>query len=122
MTPEKRAELIKHLASHGLSVLLTRDFDSMLIQLARLAQFERLLIQSSETNPWVRATLERIWNEQKMFVDNQNDIRRMEIIDVPTVLNSVNRALNDQLDQRAHINPEHLTAATAAFTAILCRR
>jgi len=60
MTPEKYAELTKHLAGQGLTVLPTRDFDSILLQLARLAEFKRLMLQVAAGNYIVEFAVEHV--------------------------------------------------------------
>ena len=64
MKPETRQKLDEKLNQHGLSVLLTRDYDSILMQLARLAQFERLMLLAAAGNPAVEFAVEHVLREQ----------------------------------------------------------
>lgn len=121
MTPAQRAQLEDTLQQHGLTVVLTRDYDSILLQLARLAQFERLVILEAECSSWVNTALERIRQEQQRFTpDERPECRPMEILDIPEILGEVNRLLHRQLHRGAALRTEHLPAACAAFTGILC--
>lgn len=126
MTPEHRVELQNHLAEHGLSVLMTRDYDAILIQLARLAQFERLIEQKAETDKRLSETIKMIRLIQRPFNAGRpadlSQVRPMEIIDVPDIVTVVHRALHDNLGKNALIDHTHIHAATAAFVGILFRR
>ncbi len=115
MTPEKREELTKQLAEHGLSVLLTRDFDAILLQLARLAQFERLMVINEHLFNAVGIAAIRA----SCGVDSDNDLRPMEVIDIPLIGIEVNRATQIMLDKQAHIDLHRLPAAVLAFVGIL---
>lgn len=122
MTPEKREELTHHLAGHGLSVLLTKDFDSILLQLARLAQFERLMENKSESDKRLSETIKMV----RLIQDSVSDLpadqpRPLEIVDVPTILTDVHKALHRELDHTACIDHSSINAATAAFIGILFR-
>ena len=125
MTPEKRAKLTKQLADHGLSVLLTRDFDSILIQLARLAQFERLMETKAEYDKRLAEIIKMIrliqGPDNIAHPENNGPCRSMDILDIPAILPVVNRALHVQLDKKALIDLHATEAATAAFIGILCR-
>jgi hypothetical protein len=68
MTPEKFTEMERKLDRHGLTVLLTRDYVAMLIQLARLAQFERLMIQTAAGNPAVEFAVEHVKKQQLRII------------------------------------------------------
>lgn len=116
MTPEKREELTQQLADQGLSVLLTRDFDSILIQLARLAQFERLMITNDHL--FDTAAVKSISRSCDVAADD--DCRPMEILDIPTIEIELHRALHAQLDKQICINPFRVHAAVTAFIGILC--
>lgn len=120
MTPQKRAELTTQLATHGLSVLLTRDYDAILLQLAQLAQFERLMLQIADCNPAAAGMVGEIRSEQKRFTDCAGCSRPLDVLDIPAILNLANRALHEALDARRDVNPALITAATAAFICILC--
>lgn len=123
MTPEKQAELTRQFADHGLTVLLSKDFDSILIQLARLAQFERLMRQQAEENPWVMGGVAAVQAEQERFTPGVSRFRpALELIDIPAILAAVNRELQAQYDASARFDQNDLSAATAAFIGILCRR
>lgn len=121
MTPQKRAELATQLASHGLSVLLTRDYDAILLQLAQLAQFERLMLQIADCNPAAAGIVGEIRSEQKRFTDFPGSSRPLEVLDIPDILNWVNRTLHEALDAKRSVKPALITAATAAFITILCQ-
>lgn len=118
MTPEARAELEQNLASHGLTVLLTRDYDAMLLHLARLAQFERLLIMAAENDPLCRYAFDLV--EARRLPDSGPCSYRLEILDIPEILSTLNRVLNSLIDRQARINAERLPSAAAAFVGILC--
>jgi hypothetical protein len=64
MTPEKRNELIRSLNDTGMTVLLTRDYASMLLQLARLSQFERLMVTTAAGNPAVEFAVDNVHRQQ----------------------------------------------------------
>ncbi len=121
MTPQKRAELTTQPAAHGLSVLLTRDYDAILLQLAQLAQFERLMLQIAACNPAAAGMVGETRSEQKRFTDCRGSSRPLEVLDIPSILNRVNRALHDALDAKRPVNPSLIPAATAAFVTILCQ-
>jgi hypothetical protein len=123
MTPEKRAELTKHLAGHGMSVLMTKDFDSILMQLARLAQFERLMETKSESDKRLSETIKMVRLIQGPVSPLPADQPRLlEILDIPTILTDVHKALHRELDHTARIDHNSINAATAAFIGILFRR
>lgn len=65
MTPETRTELKRKLADHGLTVLRTEDHNAMLQQLARLSQFERLMLNTAVGNPVVEHAVEHVILTQK---------------------------------------------------------
>lgn len=114
---EKRTELTAHLASNGLTVLLTHDYDAILLQLARLAQFERLIVKFAEVDKsgLVKDAIQSVHDLQYYPVEG----RPLDILDIPTILAGVNKALHAQLDKGAHINTERLYAAASAFVGIL---
>lgn len=118
MTPEKRTEITAQLADHGLTVLLTTDYKSILIQLARLAQFERLMMIEAECSPWVEVALQRVKAEQVVVIDNH--VRPIGILDIPTVQMQVHRAMHECLKKNVNINPQRVDAAVLAFIGILC--
>ena len=124
MTPEKRRELTKQLADQGLSVLLTRDFDSILMQLARLAQFERMMVEMGEADKSHRVkdciAVTRARQEAPPNMPGYEEMRPLEILDIPTINIELHRALHDRLDKQVCINPLRLHAAVAAFVGILC--
>lgn len=121
MTPEKRAELTAQLADYGLSVLLTKDFDSILIQLARLAQFERLVVNAAENNPRLADTVKmvRLIQDSGSLTDDAGQRRPLAILDIPAIMIELHRALHDQLDKQVCINHLRVHAAVAAFVGIL---
>ena len=121
MTPQKRQELTKQLETYGLSVLLTRDFDSILIQLAKLAQFERIMVQIAECNPAAAGMLAEIRCEQRRFAEPNGPPRQMTVLDIPAVLREANSALHAALDRELQFRPELLPLATALFTRTLCQ-
>ncbi|MDD5107591.1 MAG: hypothetical protein PHC49_18505 [Desulfuromonadaceae bacterium] len=118
MTPEKRIELTKQLAGQGLYVLPTRDFDAILLQLARLAQFERLMMLEAECSAWVDIAAQRVKAEQALPDDDA--IRPLEVLDIPSIQIETFRALYDRLEKNICINPNRVHAAVAAFVGILC--
>lgn len=118
MTPEKREQLTDHLAEHGLSVLLTKDFDAILMQLARLAQFERLMLTAAAGNPAVEFAVEHVRYEQ----GDDDNTRPLEISDLPKVLTAAHKHLHDQLGKPARLDTHTVNAAVSAFVGILCRR
>lgn len=123
MTPEKREELTKHLAGQGLFVLQTRDFDSILMQLARLAQFERLMISYSEgEKTGLVRDLIKVAHVVTDHADNPSDCRPLECVDIPSILADVNRELQAQMDRGAYIDHSTIHAATVAFSGILFKR
>lgn len=122
MTPEKRRELTTQLGDQGLYVIPTRDFDAILMQLARLAQFERMMLTVAAGNPAVEFAVEHVQCEQQApphMISDAAALRPLTTLDIPTVLNDVNRALHDQLDKQAHIDPLRAQAAALAFVGIL---
>lgn len=124
MTPEKREELTNQLADQGLSVLLTHDFDSILIELARLAQFERLMMTALENDPLelldvVMAEVRAQQEEPPHVMLNPADLRPMETIDIPWILMEVNRPLQAMLNKQTSIDIKRVHAAVAAFVGIL---
>jgi hypothetical protein len=126
MTPEKRDKLTQQLAEQGLTVLMTRDYDAILLQLARLAQFERLLDGKAESDKRL-AEIIRFIRLMQMPVESfrPGDIekaRPLETLDVPTILTGVHKALHVQLDNCATVYHNSIHAATAAFIGILFRR
>lgn len=117
MTPETRAKLEQKLAEHGLTVLLTRDYDSILIQLARLALFERLVITNDHL--FAAADVEALRHASR-DIETADDTRLLTTLDIPTIGIEVHRALHNKLDSRVCIDPVRLNAAVAAFVGILC--
>ncbi|MDD5106074.1 MAG: hypothetical protein PHC49_10705 [Desulfuromonadaceae bacterium] len=124
MTPEKYIELTKQLAGQGLSVLPTRDFDAILMQLARLVQFERLMITALENDPLelLDVIMEEVHAEQNAAADIPGcaAMRPLEILDIPSIQIETFRALYDRLDKNICINPTRVHAAVSAFVGILC--
>jgi hypothetical protein len=118
MTPEKRVELTTQLADHGLSVLLTKDFDAILIQLARLAQFERLIVTAAEGNPRLADAVKMARLIQDTAAASESH-HPLAILDIPTIIIDLHRALHDMLDKQACIAPLRVHAAVAAFTGII---
>lgn len=64
MTPEKREQLKKQLAAHGLTVILTKDFDSICLQLAGLVRFKRNMLKTAAGNPPVETAVQYVLNEE----------------------------------------------------------
>lgn len=118
MTPQTRAELEQKLAEHGLTVLLTRDYNTILLHLARLAQFERLLLTAAKTDPLCQHALDLIQAHWLPYNDDCPDT--LGILDIPEILMAINRVLNSLSDRQARINTDRLPAAIAAFAGILC--
>lgn len=126
MTPDRLIELQKQLADHGLTVMLTRNFDSLLLQLARLAQFERLMEGKAEHDKRLSETVKMVRLIQRPLT-RRNDLvdtpsQPLEILDIPTILSTVNKELQTQLDNQARIDHDILPAAVGAFTTLLLRR
>lgn len=121
MTPETRAKLEKSLNEHGLTVHLTRDIGAIMLQLARLAQFERLMHSVAAGNPAVEVAVEHVIREQRRCADHTPPDRRpLEVLDIPEVMTGLNRALHAKLGKQADISPVRLDAAIAAFCGVLC--
>jgi hypothetical protein len=123
MTPEKYIELSTTLAGQGLTVLPTKDFDPILIQLARLAQFERPMLTKAESDKRLAETI----NMVRLIQDSvsplpANQPRHLEILDIPTIVTAVHHELHDQLGRCARVDHNSIHAATAAFIGILFRR
>ena len=130
MTPEHRAKLELRMAEYnqglnpgGLSVLMTRDYDEILLQLAQLAQFQRLLLTAAAGNPAMEFAVEHVQREQAAMTDSCAGFAvPLEILNIPTVLQAVNVELQKQLDATGTIHLQRLPAAVTAFSAILCGR
>jgi hypothetical protein len=120
MTPEKREELTNQLSAQGLTVLLTRDFDGILMQLARLAQFERLVLINDHLRTLPH--IETILGVCNGGLVGAAALRPLEIADIPIVLTAAHKHLHDQLGRPAQLDPHTVDAAVTAFVAILCRR
>lgn len=118
MTPQTRAELEQKLAAHGLTVLLTRDFDAIMLQLDRLAQFERLMQEVAEGNPPVEFAMGYVRAMQHYPVES----RPMEILDIPEIMIGLLRELHEQINRGTRIRCERITAATTAFIGIITAR
>ncbi len=121
MTPQKRTELTQKMAEYGLSVMLTRDYDSLLTQLASLAQFERVMLSIAECNPAAAGMVSEIRSEQRRFTEPTGPARQMTVLDIPGILRDANQALHTALDRELQFRPELLPVATALFSSILCR-
>jgi hypothetical protein len=122
MTPEKREKLTSDLAPHGLSVLLTRDFDGILLQLARLAQFERLMMLTAAGNPSVECAVEHVHCQQISPVPSPREFSEpLETIHIPQLLQAVNVELQRAMDNGGNLMPDRVAAAVLAFSAILIR-
>ena len=125
MKPETRAKLEQKLNEHGLTVIMTKDFDSILLQLARLAQFERLMVEMGnlDTSHRVKDCIEitRVRQEAPPYMKpNSNNMLPLSITDIPQINIEVHRALHARLDKQVCINPLRLHAAVSAFVGILC--
>lgn len=120
MTPEKRVELTTLMAANGLSLLLARDFDALLLQLAHLAQFERLLLQAADGNPHLECAIAYVKKQQTLFDEPAADQRALELLDIPTILCRVSGALHEALATGNRINIDLTPTATAVFVKILC--
>lgn len=120
MTPEKHTELNEQ----GYSVIKTSDLDAILLQLARLAQFERLMIEMGnlDESHRVRDCIEitRVRQEAPPYVKpDTNDMRPLAILDIPMIGIELHQALHEQLDKHVCINPVRVQAAISAFVGIL---
>lgn len=123
MTPEKREQLTSDLAPHGLTVLLTRDYDATLMQLARLAQFERLMMRTAAGNPAVECAVEHVQCQQISTYPKGREFNvPLETVHIPQILQAVNTELQRTLDSNGNLMPDRLTAAVLAFSAVLIRR
>ncbi|BCS54533.1 hypothetical protein [Geobacter sp. SVR] len=120
--PPAQRKIAAELAPHGLTVLLTRDYNSILLQLARLAQFERLVVNLAEADQSGRVAdcikCVRVLQTAPHVAPGE-DVRPMEVLDIPHIVTDVHRELHARLDRKTHISPERLHAATAAFVGIL---
>lgn len=89
MTPETRSKLEKTLSDHGLTVVLTRDHNAMLLQLASLAEFKRLMLTAAAGNPAVEYTVSHVIKNQLQTKITQP----LSMEQIPAILAMVNRAL-----------------------------
>ena len=124
MIPETRAKLEQKLNELGLSVLRTCDYDAILMQLARLAQFERMMVEMGEADKSHRVkdciAVTRARQEAPPNMPGYEEMRPLEILDIPTINIELHRALHDRLEKQVCINPLRVHAAVAAFVGILC--
>jgi len=105
MSPETRAVLQSKLAENGLTVLKTDDYNSTLLQLSRLARFERLMLNTAAGNPVVETAVEHVRSRMDGAVgaigrsplQRPDPARRMEIDDIPMVLRSAHSGLHNYL-------------------------
>lgn len=123
MTPEKRAALENTLAEHGLTVMLTSDHKALLQNLARLAQFERLMQHMAEGD--MTGMTARTVDTVRMVMacpEYSGEIKQLQVLDIPEIITEVHRDLHKLLDDGAHILPAWQFIARAAFIAILTGR
>lgn len=122
MAPEKLTQLEQTLEPQGLTVLMTRDYNAILLHLARLAQFERIMTQLAGADKSGRTAdclkLAVVMQEEPLCL--ADDQRPLQIIDIPEILGQVNRALYAKRGRETSISPLRLDAAVAAFVGILC--
>lgn len=125
MTLDERIELTRTLAGQGLTVIPTRDYDGILLQLARLAQFERLVMNAVDIDPLglfeqVIAEIHTEMNE----ADNPryNTMRPMDVVDIPMVQMETFRALYARINTDICLDPTRVDAAVSAFAGILFAR
>ncbi|BCS55170.1 hypothetical protein [Geobacter sp. SVR] len=117
MTPETREKLDRKLREHGLTVLLSRDYDQILHQLARLSEF-KCLIECCETAPVLAAVkcVDRIQAQR----DGHGDApAALAVLDIPAIQSALNRALYGLHAKGRRVNLERLPAAITAFLGIL---
>lgn len=119
MTPVKLNELAAKLATHGMTVTMTRDHHATMLNLARLAQFERLMVDFGRSDKTGRVA-DAVETIRLMQRYHAIDCRPLEILDVPVAITEVHRAMHARLDRGDVIHNERLHAAVSAFTAILC--
>lgn len=111
MTDGVLAELSRKLKANGLTVVKTGDYESMLLQLARLARFQRLMLSTAAGNPVVEVAVEDV--RQQMDLPEANRCRpplvrldpacRMEIDDIPRVLRTAHAGLHNYLARDASL-------------------
>jgi hypothetical protein len=118
MSPETCAKLEQKLNEHGLTVMLTRDHTAIMLQLARLAQFERQLVTMAQVDRPLAAYVKKARELDTL----DSETRVMETLDIPEILTAINRGLHGQITRRASIDPARIPAAVTAFIGIICRR
>lgn len=97
MSPETRTKLKNTLADHGLTVLQTKDHTAMLQELARLAQFERLMLTTAAGNPPVETAVEHVILSQLQSAGTPVPdafTGAMEIDDIPRVMREAHAGLH----------------------------
>ncbi|MFZ2949005.1 MAG: hypothetical protein WA003_05930 [Desulfuromonadaceae bacterium] len=105
------------------TTLLTSDFDAILLQLARLAQFERMMLTALENDPLelLDVVMAEVRAEQAAppYIPGYADLRPLETIDIPTIGLQVHQALHGCLDKQVCLNPLRVHAAVSTLIAIL---
>jgi hypothetical protein len=110
--------VIKYLSDDEMSVLRTCDFAALLIQLAHLAQFKRLVVDAAGLYPMLDGVLEYIRGQQQP-APPEGSARPLEILDIPSIMHQVHGGLCTILDCGGNINPDRLPIAVDAFVAVL---
>lgn len=109
-----------------ITTIPTATFDSILIQFARLAQFERLMVTKAEHDPRLAAIIKMVQLDQGPVVlagdAALEQLRPLEVGDLPIVLSAAHKHLHDQLGQPSLLDATAINAAVAAFVGLLCRR
>jgi len=122
MTTESRPIEIRESGTH--SVIRTADLDNILMQLARLAQFERLMINALKNDPLelLDVIMAEVHAEQNAAADipGCDAMRPLKIIDIPKIEIALHRELHERLDKQVCIHPQRMNAAVVAFVGILC--
>lgn len=111
MTDGLRAELSRKLKSNGLTVVKTGDYESMLLQLARLARFQRIMLATAAGNPVVEVAVEHVRQQtdqpesdrRRPPLERLDPACRMEIDDIPRVLRIAHAGLHNYLAQDASL-------------------
>jgi hypothetical protein len=105
------------------TTLLTSDFDAILIQLARLAQFERMLVELADVDTSHRVkdciAVTRARQIEPPYIPGYADRRPLETIDIPAIGLQLHQALHGCLDQQVCLNPLRVHAAVSTLLAIL---
>ena len=111
MTDGVRAELSRKLNANGLTVMKTGDYESMLLQLARLSRFQRLMFFTAAGNPPVEVAVECVVKQMDLPESDRRRpplarlalTERMEIDDIPRVLRTAHAGLHNYLARDASL-------------------